>query len=122
MADPKSAARILGGGKAEAMFVRGYRDLVSLPSALEGYKMFFHTLADGALRPLLFHCTTGKDRTGWAAAVLLTVLGVRPEYIHAAFEEVQSRFGSMDNYLSDGLRLNHEMQSHIRDVLTEVAI
>jgi protein-tyrosine phosphatase len=26
--------------------------------------------------PALFHCTTGKDRTGWAAAALLLFLGV----------------------------------------------
>ena len=26
--------------------------------------------------PLVFHCTAGKDRTGWAAALLLTALGV----------------------------------------------
>lgn len=27
-------------------------------------------------RPILFHCTAGKDRTGFAAAVLLRILGV----------------------------------------------
>ena len=31
--------------------------------------------AEGA-RPLLFHCTAGKDRTGFAAAVVLEALGV----------------------------------------------
>jgi protein-tyrosine phosphatase len=25
---------------------------------------------------LLFHCTAGKDRTGWLAAIILTALGV----------------------------------------------
>jgi len=164
MADPKSAAQILGGGQAEAMFERGYRDLVSLPSALEAYHNFFVALADDTRRPLLFHCTTGKDRTGWAAAVLLTVLGVsredvmrdylltnqqllpalqpivdrfaeaggdptllnpilgvRPGYLLAAFDEVQSRFGSMEKYLGDGLRLTKEMRSHLRASLTEVS-
>lgn len=28
-------------------------------------------------RPLVFHCTAGKDRTGWAAALLLHALGVQ---------------------------------------------
>jgi len=28
------------------------------------------------MRPLVFHCTAGKDRTGYAAALLLSVLGV----------------------------------------------
>ncbi len=31
--------------------------------------------------PLVFHCTAGKDRTGWAAALLLTALGVDEEQI-----------------------------------------
>jgi protein-tyrosine phosphatase len=31
--------------------------------------------------PGLFHCTTGKDRTGWAAAALLTLLGVPKETV-----------------------------------------
>jgi len=31
--------------------------------------------------PLVFHCTAGKDRTGWAAAVLLSALGVDEEDI-----------------------------------------
>jgi protein-tyrosine phosphatase len=36
---------------------------------------------DAPLRPLLFHCAAGKDRTGLAAAVLLGVLGVPDETI-----------------------------------------
>ena len=31
--------------------------------------------------PLVFHCTAGKDRTGWAAALLLAALGVDEEQI-----------------------------------------
>ena len=46
------------------------------PSAHEHYCAFFTGLADAANRPALIHCTTGKDRTGWAAATLLMVLGV----------------------------------------------
>ena len=32
-------------------------------------------------QPALFHCTAGKDRTGWAAAALLTLLGVDDETV-----------------------------------------
>lgn len=40
------------------------------------FRQFMHTVlkADGA--PVLWHCTAGKDRTGFAAAVLLRILGV----------------------------------------------
>ena len=41
-----------------------------------GFRTLFTTLGDGAHRPLVFHCTAGKDRTGFASALLLTLLGV----------------------------------------------
>ncbi|MCC9042166.1 tyrosine-protein phosphatase [Myroides sp. M-43] len=39
------------------------------------YKAFFKEV-QGANAPLMFNCTAGKDRTGLAAALLLTALGV----------------------------------------------
>ena len=42
-------------------------------------------LLSEAHRPALFHCTTGKDRTGWAAAALLTLLGVPDEMVMHEF-------------------------------------
>ncbi len=40
------------------------------------YRVMFDLLADDANLPLLFHCSAGKDRTGFGAALLLTALGV----------------------------------------------
>ncbi len=76
LADPTAAEAMLGDGKAVALFEHGYREIVSIPSALAGYSRFFSDLALERRRPALFHCTTGKDRTGWAAAALLLLLGV----------------------------------------------
>jgi protein-tyrosine phosphatase len=83
--DPKKAKDVLGGGKIEAMFMDGYRGFVSLPSAKQSYRILFLSLADPAKTPAVFHCTTGKDRTGWAAAALLTLLGVPRETVMADF-------------------------------------
>lgn len=66
----------LGGGRASEMMVDTYRQIISLPSALASYRSLFEGLAGGYPSPSLFHCTTGKDRTGWAAAALLSILGV----------------------------------------------
>jgi protein-tyrosine phosphatase len=41
-----------------------------------GFRTLFTTLSDGTHRPLVFHCTAGKDRTGFASALLLSLLGV----------------------------------------------
>ena len=79
LSDPALAEQMLGGGKAVQMFERGYREIVSLPSALSAYREFFTSIAQDAHRPALFHCTTGKDRTGWAAAATLLLLGVSEE-------------------------------------------
>lgn len=42
-------------------------------------------LADEATHPVVFHCTTGKDRTGVVAAIVLSCLGVAPEVIAADY-------------------------------------
>ena len=41
----------------------------------------FEKLADGENRPLLFHCTGGKDRAGTCAALVLLALGVGEETV-----------------------------------------
>jgi protein-tyrosine phosphatase len=76
LTDPSSAGDLLGGGKAEELMQGAYRQIVGLPSALAAYRTMFTELARDANRPALFHCTTGKDRTGWGAAALLLLLGV----------------------------------------------
>ncbi|WP_328908856.1 tyrosine-protein phosphatase [Streptomyces sp. NBC_00234] len=67
---PKTAA------EAEAMMVDGEKFMVSGSTAKSAYRMVFSGIADEDARAVLFHCTAGKDRTGWANAALLTALGV----------------------------------------------
>ncbi len=49
------------------------------------YAAMFDLLLQETRRPLLFHCTAGKDRTGFGAALLLAALGVEPEAIRADY-------------------------------------
>lgn len=57
---------------------------VSMSSGTEGharrFTQLFHLLLDSET-PLVFHCTAGKDRTGWAAALVLHALGVPRQVI-----------------------------------------
>lgn len=103
-ADPSMVSSALGDGRAEELFVSSYRSFVTLPSAQSAYRTLFSGLATAPRRPALFHCTTGKDRTGWAAAALLTWLGVSAddvltEYLRTndllrpALQPVYDRFG-----------------------------
>ena len=46
------------------------------------YREWLRDIIDGPdSLPQVFHCTAGKDRTGFAAAVLMRLLGVSPETI-----------------------------------------
>lgn len=85
MKNPQQAQETLGGGKAVELFRSGYRQVVMLPSALNAYSEFFRAIDDPQNRPALFHCTTGKDRTGWAAAATLTLLGVSRDDVMADY-------------------------------------
>jgi protein-tyrosine phosphatase len=157
--NPEEGNKELGDGKIEAIFVKSYRDFVSLSSAKTAYHELFTSLADQNKLPALFHCTTGKDRTGWAAAALLTLLdvpketvmkdylrsndyilplykevidafvdgggaesipqaifGVKVEYLEASFDEMQTKYGSIENYFSEALGIDDKTQKALRDM------
>lgn len=50
----------------------------------DAFKILFQRLAEGQT-PLLFHCSGGKDRTGVAAALLLTALGLPRDLVVADY-------------------------------------
>ena len=45
------------------------------------YKKFFRHVIENNAEPIVFHCTAGKDRAGFASAMILTVLGVPREKV-----------------------------------------
>ena len=45
------------------------------------YKIFFRHVIENNAEPIVFHCTAGKDRAGFASAMILTVLGVPREKV-----------------------------------------
>lgn len=55
-----------------------YEDMIRSDSAQKAYRKFFEELLinDKPGESLIFHCTAGKDRTGFGALLILTVLGV----------------------------------------------
>ena len=118
----------------------------------------------GAL-PHLFHCTAGKDRTGFAAALILLtlgvskdevmedflltnqvlashieatvnkiqahsaepvdpdvlrqVIGVTPNSLEGAFEAMEAQYGSIQLYIEQGLGIDKQTQSKLRELLLE---
>ena len=158
LSNPKEANKVLGGGKAAAEFVKAYREFITLPSAKASFRQLFAALEDEGQLPSVYHCTTGKDRTGWATAALLTllgvpkdqvyadylrsneyilpaykkyidqfvaeggdrsipvdILGVKPEYLQASFDEVKTQYGNIEGYFDKGLGIDKSDQQRLRD-------
>ena len=65
---------------AIALMERVYRSFVDEPASRRSLGALL-TACPGADGPQLFHCTAGKDRTGWAAALLQAVAGVPDELV-----------------------------------------
>ena len=163
----RADARTADGMRASMLDL--YRRLPSLFVA--PYAALFDQLAQGAL-PLVFHCAAGKDRTGLAAGLILTGLGVsrevvledyaltntaidleatlfqqrnasigvgdghvhlatvapqvrapllqaHPEYLQAAFAQIELDYGSVNGYLAGPLGVKDEMLRAIRRHLLE---
>ena len=68
----------------------------------DAYGTLFQLLQSGKTHPLLFHCTAGKDRTGLAAALILTSLGVDRKTIYEDYlltnQTLQGKYDHL-NYL-----------------------
>lgn len=139
-------------GQAPPMIMAGalfggeglYRAFITAPGANEAFAAVLRDIiaADGA--GVLFHCSAGKDRTGWASAVLLTLLGVdrdtvtadylasntyrnaaptdplngvQQSWLDAAFDQASQSYGSFDGYVRDGLGLSDAEVTALRAAL-----
>jgi protein-tyrosine phosphatase len=65
--DHQRQEEVLGHGRATEFMLQVHRDFVADPRQRADAS---HGL------PLLYHCTSGKDRTGWMTAIVLTAFGV----------------------------------------------
>jgi protein-tyrosine phosphatase len=166
--DPKILQDRLLSGTADgtemaALLVAGNRAFVTQFG--EVYSGFLRDLADDENLPALFHCTAGKDRAGFAAALTLLALGVsrdtvmddylltnalsegatdrilltlrvasffrtspedarplfeaRREYLQAAFDTIDERYGSTEGYFSEGLGIDAPTLERLRANLLE---
>jgi protein-tyrosine phosphatase len=75
-----SLAELKTSDAMETLMGELYRALAE--KAQDQYREFFSLLGDAGNLPLLFHCSAGKDRTGFGAALILSALGVEREQIY----------------------------------------
>ncbi|WP_329496251.1 tyrosine-protein phosphatase [Kitasatospora herbaricolor] len=107
---PEKQRALLGDGRAAAMMVGLYRWFVTDPVARERFATVLRLLAapDGA--PLLFHCSAGKDRTGWTAAILLTALGVDRDTVFTDYLLTNERSAAIIEHIVDSFGTRGLMQ------------
>ena len=158
-------------GKVEAShtyLLNVYTGFVTSEAARAGFAAFVAACANNHAGATLFHCVAGKDRTGFAAAILLKILGashadimadylktgedrgaankamiayysrrglffkrqqealavimgVRPEYLQAAFDAIDRTYDSFDGYLSNGLGVTPQDVRRLRELFLETA-
>lgn len=114
----------------------GYPFMVSYRGADFAFRDLLTAIAGNRDGGTVFHCSAGKDRTGWGAAVLLSVLGVpratieadfmesntylgrsdavELSWLNAAFDQVRRLYGSMDAYVRKGLRVSQATINTLR--------
>ena len=63
-----------------------YPNLTNDPECRKQFKQFFRLILDTANGAILYHCTQGKDRTGFASALILAALGADKDTIVADFD------------------------------------
>ncbi|MDO9457160.1 tyrosine-protein phosphatase [Nocardioides sp.] len=81
---PGAGAELPDAPAAVAAMLDVYRRFVTDPDARRSFGTLLASLATSST-PQLFHCTAGKDRTGWAAALVLRVAGVADAVVEADY-------------------------------------
>jgi protein-tyrosine phosphatase len=86
----------------DTMFIPLYRSLVNDPVCQKQYTRFLNQLATTG-KATVYHCSAGKDRTGFATVLLLSALGVDRQTI-------------ISNYLETNLYISNAANSYIRGI------
>lgn len=101
-AGPDKQQEVLGDGKAAEIMRTYYRWFVTDPTARGQFAAAFREVAN-AQGAVLYHCTAGKDRTGWMTAILMSALDVPKGQIYNDFLESNDNLAVGNKHLLDAL-------------------
>ncbi|MFE0103986.1 tyrosine-protein phosphatase [Streptomyces sp. NPDC059009] len=134
------ALGLLGGSSDLGQSI-GYPFMVNFTGADHAFHDLLTGIAGSAAQgdATVFHCSAGKDRTGWGAAVLLTLLGVpratveadflasnaytgdpkavEVAWLRSAFDKADDLYGDFDSYVRQGLGLDDATIEGLRSAL-----
>ncbi|WEG72919.1 tyrosine-protein phosphatase [Vagococcus intermedius] len=100
---------------ADQHMLQIYRDLVLTSSSQEGYQLFLEEIAKDNC-PFIFHCFAGKDRTGFGAALLLSLLGVSEELIYEDYLETNRARKTANDQILEELRVKGLSESQLASI------
>ncbi|MFE2364297.1 tyrosine-protein phosphatase [Streptomyces virginiae] len=109
--DPVKQEQMLGGGRAEAYMRDIYRTFVTSPENRAQFAATLREIADGRQGPVLYHCTSGKDRTGWMSYVLLRALAVPEDTAERDYLASNTFRAAYDAKVRAGLKQSGRMQN-----------
>ncbi len=122
----------------EQFMIRMYLSFVNDAGCQAIYRDFFTIVQQPAHAPLLFHCAAGKDRTGFATAMILSALGVNEtdiitnyletnNYLGDKYKPIVERFPQLDvlftakeNYIETAINEIKASYSSIEKYLQEI--
>lgn len=93
--------------EAQIMLLLDHRRFITNPAHRKSWGNWLKSLDSDARTPHLFHCTSGKDRAGYGAAILLLTLGVPKETVMDDFllsnmvyaDYIDSTVAKIDKYV-----------------------
>lgn len=110
--DPVKQEEMLGNGKAEAFMRDVYPTFVNDAANRAQFGATLRDIARGGKKaPLLYHCTSGKDRTGWTSYLLLRAIGVPERTAVRDFLASNTYRAAHDAKVREGLKQSGMMQN-----------
>lgn len=99
-----------------------YSNMVTNSHAQKAFKEFFDTILKNEDGAILFHCSQGKDRTGVAAVLILSALGVDEETIMKDFLLTNDFNAEKINFLVDETKKRTEDPKIIEGVHAQLGV
>lgn len=110
--DPVKQEEMLGNGKADAFMRDVYRTFVTDGTNRAQFAATLRDIARGGdAAPLLYHCTSGKDRTGWTSYLLLRAIGVPERTAVGDYLASNTYRAAYDAKVREGLKQSGMMQN-----------
>ncbi|GHJ95540.1 hypothetical protein SNE510_50590 [Streptomyces sp. NE5-10] len=109
--DPVLQEQMLGGGRAAAFMADVYRTFVTDAANRGAFGRTLRELAAPGSGPVLYHCTSGKDRTGWTSWLLLRLVGVPERSATEDYLASNTLRAAHDARVREGLRQSGMMRN-----------